>query len=102
MVVIGPLIDVTIRILQLYIYVVFASVILSWLVAFQVVNMNNRFVFTVGQVLSRLTEPVLRPIRRFMPNLGGIDLSPLVLLFGVYFLIQVLAEIHHSLVVGSF
>ena len=55
--------------------------------------MRNRFVFTVGQFLSRLTEPVLRPIRRIMPNLGGIDLSPLVLVFGIFFVQRVLSRL---------
>ena len=97
MVVLGPLIEVIIMILNLYIWVVFASVILSWLVAFQVVNMQNRFVYTVGQVLNRLTEPALRPIRRILPNLGGIDLSPLVLLIAIYFLQRVLTNVLFSL-----
>ena len=97
MIIIGPLIDVTIRVLDLYLIVIIASVILSWLVAFQVVNMYNRFVNTVGQVLSRLTEPALRPIRRVLPNLGGIDLSPLVLIFAIYFLQEVLIRLKFAL-----
>ena len=90
MFVISEIIWLIVQILQLYIYVIVASVILSWLVAFEVINMRNRFVYTVGQVLNRLTEPALRPIRRFMPNLGGIDLSPLVLIFVIYFVQRLL------------
>lgn len=73
-------------VLELYIFVVLASVIMSWLVAFRVLNTRNRFVFLVGDFLHRLTEPALRPIRRYLPSLGGIDISPLVLILGLYFL----------------
>ena len=73
-------------VLQLYIFAVFASVILSWLVAFSVINTSNRFVYMVGDFLYRITEPALGRIRRFMPNLGGVDLSPIVLLLGLWFL----------------
>lgn len=72
-------------VLNLYTWVIVAWVILSWLVAFNVVNAHNRFIYVVGDMLNRLTEPVMRPIRRLMPNLGGIDLSPLVVLLGIYF-----------------
>jgi YggT family protein len=72
-------------ILRLYTWVIIASAILSWLVAFDVINRRNQFVYTIGNVLYRLTEPALRPIRRFMPNLGGIDLSPIVLLLLIFF-----------------
>jgi len=82
-----------VQILQLYFYVVIASVILSWLVAFEIVNMRNRFVYSIGHFLNRLTEPVLRPIRRIMPNLGGIDLSPLVLVFGIFFVQRLLLRL---------
>lgn len=66
--------------------IVIASAILSWLLAFGVVNSRNQFVATVGGALYRLTEPVYRPIRQFLPDLGGIDLSPLVVLLGLYLL----------------
>ena len=61
-------------------------VIMSWLVAFGIVNRSNPYVRQVGQVLERLTEPLLRPIRRFLPDLGGIDISPIILLIGLQFL----------------
>jgi YggT family protein len=73
-------------VINIYIWVVLGSVILSWLVAFNVVNTHNRFVFVVGDVLHKLTEPVLAPIRRLLPKLGGIDLSPLVLILLLMFL----------------
>ena len=75
-----------------YTWVVIASAIASWLVAFQVVNVRNQFIRVIVDTLYRLTEPVLRPIRRVLPNLGGVDLSPVVLLFGLYFLNDLLHE----------
>jgi YggT family protein len=76
--------------LQLYTWLVIAMVIMSWLVAFGVINTRNEFVHVIYDFLSRITEPVLRRIRRFMPDLGGIDLSPIVLLFGIIFLQQII------------
>ena len=75
-----------------YTWVVIASAILSWLVAFQVVNVRNQFIRVIVDTLYRLTEPVLRPIRRILPNFGGVDLSPVVLMFGLYFLNDLLHE----------
>lgn len=69
----------------LYTYVIIASVILSWLMAFGVVNPYNRFVGSLAQALNAVTEPVLRPIRNALPDLGGIDISPLVVLLGCFF-----------------
>lgn len=73
-------------VINIYIWIVLGSVILSWLVAFNVLNTHNRFVFLVGDVLHKLTEPVLAPIRRLLPKLGGIDLAPLVLILLLMFL----------------
>ena len=73
-------------ILSLYWYIIIASAVFSWLYAFNVVNPRNNFVASIGRMLHQLTEPALRPIRRILPNLGTIDLSPMVLLFGIYFL----------------
>jgi YggT family protein len=70
---------------DLVVWVVIASAIMSWLVAFGVVNMRNQFIRMVVETLYRLTEPLLRPIRRMLPNLGGVDISPVVLLVGLYF-----------------
>ncbi|QDG75235.1 YggT family protein [Labrenzia sp. PHM005] len=72
--------------LQLYVYVVIASAIFSWLFAFNIVNPRNQIIAMIGQVLYNLTEPALRPIRRFMPDLGGVDISPVVLLLGIIFI----------------
>ncbi len=71
--------------ITLYIYAILASVILSWLVAFNVVNTSNRVVYQVGDFLYRITEPALRPIRNFLPAMGGIDISPLILLLLLWF-----------------
>ncbi|HAE49137.1 MAG: hypothetical protein CMO30_19445 [Tistrella sp.] len=72
--------------IEIYTWILIASVILSWLVAFNVVNTNNQVVYTIGSFIHRITEPVLRPIRNFLPSLGGLDLSPLVLLLLLNFL----------------
>ena len=68
------------NIIDIYTWIVIASAIMSWLVAFGVVNVRNQFIRVVVDLLFRLTEPVLRPIRRILPNLGGIDISPVVAL----------------------
>jgi YggT family protein len=74
------------QVIGLYITLVIVQVVLSWLVAFNVINTRNRFVYMVGDFLYRITEPALKPIRRLLPNMGGIDLSPVVLILGLYFL----------------
>lgn len=71
--------------ITLYTYVIIASVILSWLMAFGVVNPYNRFVSALDQAFRAVTEPLLRPIRSALPDFGGIDFSPLVLLLGCFF-----------------
>jgi len=65
-------------------WIIIAQVILSWLINFDVINLRQPLVWQVWQGLNRLTEPVYRPIRRILPDLGGIDLSPVIVLFGVY------------------
>jgi YggT family protein len=80
------------KLLEIYTYLVIASVILSWLVAFNVVNTHNRIVGTIGEFLYRITEPALAPIRRYIPAIGGLDLTPIVLLFLIYFARLLLAE----------
>lgn len=75
-----------IPILNLLVLVVFINVIMSWLVAFNVVNPRNQFVNTIWRVTSAITEPLLSPIRRILPPLGGIDLSPIILLLLIFFI----------------
>ena len=82
----APLIGFIVLVIDLYIWVVIASAILSWLVAFNVVNTNNRFVLSIADMLYRLTEPALRPIRNILPNLGGIDISPVILILLLLFI----------------
>src|SRR5450631_2453918 len=72
--------DIVLLILQIYIWLLIASAVLSWLIAFNVVNTRNQVVAMVADFLFRITEPVLRPIRQMMPNLGGIDVSPVILI----------------------
>jgi YggT family protein len=79
-------------IINLYVWLIILQVILSWLIAFNVINTSNRFVYLVGDFLYRVTEPVMRPIRRILPNLGGIDLSPMVVLLLLFFAQRLLIE----------
>jgi len=81
-----PLIQFIVMVVDLYIWVIIASAILSWLVAFNVVNTQNRFVYMLADGLHRLTEPALRPIRRVVPDLGGIDISPIILILSLIFI----------------
>ena len=70
----------TLQILKLYSYVVIANVVVSWLVAFNILNTQNRFVYSILELSYRLTNPFLNKIRRFLPNLGSLDISPVILL----------------------
>ena len=76
--------------LTLYIYILIAAVILSWLVAFNIVNPYNQFVRMISEFLHRITEPVLGPIRNMLPNLGGLDISPLIVILIIIFIQSVL------------
>ena len=77
-------------IINIYIWLLIASAVLSWLIAFNVVNTRNPIVHSVGDFLYRVTEPLLRPIRNLLPNLGGIDVSPVILIIGLLFLRQLI------------
>ena len=85
-------------VVTLYVYILIASAILSWLIAFNVVNERNPIVSQIGDFLYRVTEPALRPIRRILPNLGGIDISPIILILALFFLRNLLFEFFGSLV----
>jgi|TARA_B110000971_G_scaffold204547_1_gene226167 YggT family protein len=74
------------QILKLYSYVVLANVVISWLVTFNVLNTQNRFVYSILEVTYRLTNPILNRIRRFLPNLGSLDISPIILLLLIWFI----------------
>ncbi|UTD27093.1 YggT family protein [Bradyrhizobium sp. WD16] len=81
------ILDIILIVLDLYVWLLIASAILSWLIAFNVVNTRNQFVSTVAEFLYRITEPVLRPIRNVLPDLGGLDISPIILIL-IIMLIQ--------------
>ena len=72
--------------LEIYIWLLIAAAVLSWLIAFNVVNTHNQVVAMVGDFLYRITEPALRPIRNMLPNLGGIDISPIILILIIIFI----------------
>jgi len=73
-------------ILELYKWVFIIMIIMSWLFSFNVINSNNQLVSTIWRIVSALTEPVLAPIRKIMPNMGGLDLSPIIVFIGIFFL----------------
>ena len=74
------------QVLKLYSYVVIANVVVSWLIAFNILNTQNRFVYSILELTYRLTDPILNRIRRFLPNLGTLDISPIVLLLLIWFI----------------
>ena len=74
------------QILKLYSYVVIANVLISWLIAFNILNTQNRFVYSILELSYRLTDPILNKIRRFLPNLGSFDISPIILLLLIWFI----------------
>ena len=74
------------QILKLYSYVVIANVVISWLISFNVLNTQNRFVYSILEMTYRLTNPILIKIRRFLPNLGSLDISPIILLLLIWFI----------------
>lgn len=82
------LIQTIVLALDIFWWLIIASAVFSWLYAFNVVNPRNQFVGSVGNALFRITEPALRPIRRLLPDLGGIDISPIILLLIIFFIRQ--------------
>lgn len=93
----NPIVWLILNILEICFWIVIVSAILSWLIAFNVVNTRNQVVGTIAETLWRLTEPMLSPIRRVLPTLGGIDLSPLVLLVFIRFLQQLVIWVYAQL-----
>ena len=81
------------RVIYLYVWVLIINAVLSWLVAFNVLNTQNRFVFSVLEVTYKLTDPPLNYIRRFLPNLGSVDISPIVLILLIYFVRDLISDI---------
>ncbi|MEW5422300.1 YggT family protein [Amorphus sp. 3PC139-8] len=86
------LIQVLLLAIKLYTWVIIAAAIFSWLYAFNVVNPRNQFISMIGDALYRMTEPALRPIRSLLPDLGGIDISPIILLLILFFLQQLIVN----------
>ena len=84
--------DVILLVLQMYTYVIIVVAIMSWLIAFNVINVYNNVVRTIWDALNAVTEPALRPIRRMLPNFSGLDLSPLVLLLLIFLLQDIIAK----------
>lgn len=82
---VNPIIWLVITVIDIYVWFVIASVILSWLVTFDIINLRNRFVYMIYDMLFRITEPALMRIRRFTPKMQ-IDISPIVLIVGLYFI----------------
>ncbi|WP_019994812.1 YggT family protein [Aureimonas ureilytica] len=83
-------VQVVLLILNILWWIIIVSAILSWLLAFNILDYRNNFVRTVSDTLYRMTEPLYRPIRRILPNLGGLDLSPLVVLIAIFFIQQLI------------
>ncbi|HEX7924579.1 MAG TPA: YggT family protein [Bradyrhizobium sp.] len=92
--------EIILLILELYVYILIGSAILSWLIAFNVVNTRNQFVAAVAEFLYRVTEPLLRPIRNVMPNLGGLDISPIILILIIYLIQKLIVYNVMPLVIG--
>ena len=81
-----PIYLLTLKILEIYSFIVIANVIISWLIAFNVLNTQNRFVYSILELTYRLTDPILNKIRRFLPTLGTLDISPVILLLLIWFI----------------
>ena len=81
-----PIYLLVLQLLKLYSYVVIANVVISWLIAFNVLNTSNRFVYSILEFTYKLTDPIYNRIRRFLPNLGAFDISPIILLLLIWFI----------------
>lgn len=92
-VVVGPALGLLYQLINLYTWVVIIGVIMSWLIAFNVINLSNQFVRMIYDVVTRLTEPLLGQIRRFLPDLGGVDISPVILILLLWFAKDVIARL---------
>ncbi len=89
------------HLIEIYIWLIILSAVLSWLVAFGVVNMRNRFIYLFADALNRLTEPAYRRIRAFLPAMGGLDLSPVVMILGLMFIRNLMWEMLGPVALGS-
>ena len=92
-VILGPIFGLIDMVFDLFIWILIIAVVMSWLISFKVVNTTNRIVYLIADFTYRITEPALRPIRKFLPNFGGLDISPIVLLMLIWFLRDVLRRL---------
>lgn len=92
----NPFLWLILTVLDIYFWIIIAWVVSGWLVAFNIINAHNGVVAQILYGLSRLVEPVLRPIRRFLPDLGGLDISPVIALIGITFLRQLIVWLWFS------
>ena len=97
-----PLFRVVSMALDLYWWVIIVMAVMSWLLAFDVINMRNDFVRSIWNAVTALTEPLLRPIRRFIPPIGGMDISPVILLLLLSFIQMEMAEVLRSLLMSAY
>ena len=86
-------IDLLDRVIYLYVWVLIINAVLSWLIAFNVLNTQNRFVYSILEFTYKLTDPLLNYIRRFLPNLGSLDISPVILILLIYFVRDLITNI---------
>jgi YggT family protein len=87
-----PIIELILWLLQLYLWIIIITALMSWLIVFNVVNFRNDLVRTIWDTLNRLTEPVLRPIRERLPNMGGVDISPIVVILLIWLISREIEE----------
>jgi YggT family protein len=87
-----PIIELILWLLQLYLWIIIITALMSWLIAFNVANFRNDLVRTIWDTLNRLTEPVLRPIRERLPNMGGVDISPIVVILLIWLISREIEE----------
>lgn len=89
----GPILKLLYRVIELYMWIVFISVAMSWLTQFNIINLSNRFVYMLYDFMFKVTEPALRRIRMFLPIIGGFDLSPIALLLGLMLVKDMIEEV---------
>lgn len=94
----GTLITLINLAFEIYIFIIIASVVVSWLVVFGVLNLNNPQAANLVRLINKLTDPVMEPVRRFIPSVGGIDLSPIIVIFGLIFLQNTINRLLYSMV----
>ncbi|MEW6641288.1 MAG: YggT family protein [Pseudomonadota bacterium] len=91
----SALLDTILLALDMYWFVLIAAAIMSWLMAFNVVNTRNQLVASIWEFLYRITEPVLRPIRKILPDMGGLDISPIIVILAIYFIERLIKSNMH-------